>query len=153
MICLGLGCSVNVCGPLDKKATPQRLLSLTLATLSSTAAHLGQLENIWAARNPDFFLLATGSTLTPLAHHNRRADIAHIFVYSGLFLYEHKASLCVSVSVCVYICAPLYECICMSTYAHLCVYVCMGTYICAPLCVYMSVCLHMRAPVSVSLCV
>ena len=138
MICLGLGCSVNACGPLDEKATPQRLLSLTSATLPCTAAHLGQLENIWAARNPDFFLLATGSIFTPLTHHNRRTDIAHIFVYSGLFLYEHKASLCVSVSVCVYICVPLCVCI-MSTYEHLCVYVCMCTYICAPLCVCMSV--------------
>lgn len=143
MICLGPGSSVNECGPLNKQAEPQRLLFLTWATLPCTAAHLGKLETL--------IFFPPGHRLHIYAPRSSQQTFrysSYICIFKSIF-YEHKASLCVSVSVsiCVYICMPL--CVYMSTYAHLCVYVCALTYV-HP-CVCMSVCLHMCTPVSVSL--
>lgn len=143
MICLGLGSSVNECGPLDKQAEPQRLLFLTWATLPCTAAHLGKLETLI------FFLLATGSTFTPLAHHNRRSDIAHIFVYSSRFFTNtkpHSVCLWVCLYVSIYVCL----CVCICLHMHTSVYMYVHLHMCTPVCVCL--CVYICAPLSLSLC-
>lgn len=131
MICLGPGSSVNECGPLDKQAEPQRLLFLTWATLPAGEA-----------RNLDFF--PPGHRLHIYAPRSSQQTFrysSYICIFKSIF-YEHKASLCVSVSVsiCVYICMPL--CVYMSTYAHLCVYVCALTYVHTCLCLSVSLCVY-----------
>lgn len=110
-----------------------RASEVAVSHLGHTALHSstsGKLETLI------FFLLASGSTLTPLAHHNRRSDIAHIFVYSSRFFTNTKPH-----SVCLWVC--LY----VSIYVCLCVCICLHMHTS----VYMYVHLHMCTPVSVSL--
>lgn len=123
----------------------QRMWTTWQASRASEVSHLGHtaLHSSTSGKLETliFFLLASGSTLTPLAHHNRRSDIAHIFVYSSRFFTNTKPhSVCLWVCLYVYICMPL--CVYMSTYAHLCVYVCALTYVHTCLCLSVSLCVY-----------
>lgn len=95
MICLGLGSSVNECGPLDKQAAPQRLLFLTWATLPCTAAHLGKLETLTFSSWPQ------APHLRPLLI---TADIQIYLIYLYIqvdFLQTQSLTLCVCECMCL----------------------------------------------------